>query len=303
MKTILYMLPFIGCCILMLTAICALWIRRQDTGNAKMLEISDLISQGASSFLKSVYKRLFPFVLVACSLLLYISFLPGSQAHPLIALTFFLGAFTSALSGWIGMKVATKANVRTTEAARFSLSRAFKISFLGGTVMGMGVTGLAILGISTSICFLFYFLSPTGLETTDNHIILVILETITGFALGAESVALFARVAGGIYTKAADIGADLVGKIEANIPEDDPRNPATIADNVGDNVGDVAGMGADLFGSYVSTILAAMLLGSEVITRSSLDKLMPILFPLFMGVLGTLLSIVTCSIIKVKESG
>ncbi len=303
MKTIVCMLPFVGGIILVLTMLCARWIRRQDTGSEKMFDISFLISQGASSFLKAVYNRLIPFALVSAILLLGITFVPGSQAHPLIAVTFLLGAFASALSGWIGMKVATDANVRTAQAARYSLARAFKVSFVGGSIMGMGVTGVAILGISGLICLLFCFLSPTGLQVSDDHIILMILETITGFGLGAESVALFARVAGGIYTKAADVGADLVGKIEADIPEDDPRNPATIADNVGDNVGDVAGMGADLFGSFVSTMLAAMLLGSEVTTPSAVDKLMPIFFPLFMGVLGTVLSMATSAMIKVQEFG
>jgi len=303
MDTIIYLLPLIGFIILLFTSNRSSWIRRQDAGDAKMIEISHYISQGATSFLKSVYKSLIPFALVAATLLLGMSFLPNSHTHPLIALTFLLGAFTSAFSGWIGMKVATQANVRTTQAARRSLAQAFKVSFTGGTVMGMGVTGLAILGISCLVCILFYLLAPQGLHTTDSHIILIILETITGFALGAESVALFARVAGGIYTKAADVGADLVGKIEAGIPEDDPRNPATIADNVGDNVGDVAGMGADLFGSYVATILAAMVLGNEVNTPNVSNKLLPIFFPLFMVVLGTLISILTSFIVKIEEGG
>jgi K(+)-stimulated pyrophosphate-energized sodium pump len=303
MNTIIYILPLIGFIILLFTSRRSRWVRQQDAGDNKMVEISWYISQGATSFLKSVYKSLIPFTLVAAMLLLGMSYLPNSHTHPLIALTFLLGAFTSAFSGWIGMKVATQANVRTTQAARRSLAQAFKVSFVGGTVMGMGVTGLAILGISSLVCVLFYWLAPQGLHTTDSHIILVVLETITGFALGAESVALFARVAGGIYTKAADVGADLVGKIEAGIPEDDPRNPATIADNVGDNVGDVAGMGADLFGSYVATILAAMVLGNEVNTHSLSSKLLPIFFPLFMGVVGTFISILASFIVKIREGG
>ena len=303
MYYLLYSLPLVGLAILLLTIWRSRWISRQDAGDKKMVEISEYIAKGATSFLKASYKSMIPFVLITCFLLLVMSFLPNSNTHPIISVTFLLGALTSAISGWIGMKVATKANVRTTQAARYSLAGAFKVSFTGGTVMGMGVTGLAILGISILLCALFYIFAPQDINTTNSHVLLVILETIMGFSLGAEFVALFARVAGGIYTKAADVGADLVGKIEAGIPEDDPRNPATIADNVGDNVGDVAGMGADLFGSYVATILAAMVLGNEVKTLQPNGKLFPIFFPLFIGVVGTLISIATSFIIPIKEGG
>jgi K(+)-stimulated pyrophosphate-energized sodium pump len=302
-NNILYFLPLVGLLILIFTSWRSNWIKRQDAGDEKMVEISQYISKGAASFLKAAYRSIISFALVTCLLLLGMSYLPHSHTHPVIAITFLIGAFTSAASGWIGMKVATQANVRTAQAARSSLANAFKISFTGGTVLGMGVTGLATLGIGLLLCVLFYFLAPQDINTTSRATLLLILETITGFSLGAESVALFARVAGGIYTKAADVGADLVGKIEAGIPEDDPRNPATIADNVGDNVGDVAGMGADLFGSYVATILAAMVLGNEVDTLKQAGRLLPIFFPLFIGVAGTLISILSSFIIKINEGG
>jgi len=303
MQNYLWTLPIVGVFILLFTIIRARWINRQDPGDTRMVEIAHYISQGASSFLRAAYKSIIGFSIITATLLLGLSLLPNQQSHPLIAITFLLGAFTSATAGWIGMKVATKANVRTAQAARSSLSKAFKIAFAGGTVMGMGVTGLATLGISLLLIGLFYFLAPPDIQTTSRGTLLLILETITGFSLGAESVALFARVAGGIYTKAADVGADLVGKVEAGIPEDDPRNPATIADNVGDNVGDVAGMGADLFGSYVATILAAMVLGNEVDTLTTSMRLAPIFFPLLMGVAGTVVSIVASFLIKIKEGG
>ena len=302
-NNILYFLPLVGLLILIFTSWRSNWIKKQDAGDEKMVEISQYISKGAASFLKAAYKSIISFALVTCLLLLGMSYLPHSHTHPIIAITFLIGAFTSAASGWIGMKVATQANVRTAQAARSSLANAFKISFTGGTVLGMGVTGLATLGIGLLLCALFYFLAPQDINTTSRATLLLILETITGFSLGAESVALFARVAGGIYTKAADVGADLVGKIEAGIPEDDPRNPATIADNVGDNVGDVAGMGADLFGSYVATILAAMVLGNEVDTLKQAGRLLPIFFPLFIGVAGTLISILSSFMIKISEGG
>jgi K(+)-stimulated pyrophosphate-energized sodium pump len=302
-NNILYFIPLVGLLILIFTSWRSNWIKKQDAGDEKMVEIAQYISKGAASFLKAAYKSIISFALVTCLLLLGMSYLPNSHTHPLIAITFLLGAFTSAASGWIGMKVATRANVRTAQAARYSLANAFKISFTGGTVMGMGVTGLATLGIGLLLCILFYLLAPQDINTTNRDTLLLILETITGFSLGAESVALFARVAGGIYTKAADVGADLVGKLEAGIPEDDPRNPATIADNVGDNVGDVAGMGADLFGSYVATILAAMVLGNEVDTLKQAGRLLPIFFPLFIGVAGTLISILSSFLVKISEGG
>ena len=300
---LLYLLPLSGLLVLLYTAWCASWIKRQDAGEERMVEVARYIAQGATSFLKAAYKSITIFVLPTCLVLFLLSGAITNHTHPLIAITFLAGAFTSAAAGWIGMRVATQANVRTTQAARSSLAKAFKISFAGGTVMGMGVTGLATLGLSLLLLMLFYVLAPADVTTTSRSTLVVILETLTGFSLGAESVALFARVAGGIYTKAADVGADIVGKLEANIPEDDPRNPATIADNVGDNVGDVAGMGADLFGSYVATILAAMVLGNEVETSSQANILAPILLPLLIGVAGMLLSILATFVVRIRENG
>jgi K(+)-stimulated pyrophosphate-energized sodium pump len=220
------------------------WVMKQDAGDGKMKEISDHIYEGALAFLNAEYRLLTIFVICVSVLLFIVSTIVPST-HWLIVIAFILGAFFSALAGNMGMKIATKTNVRTTQAARTSLPNALKVSFGGGTVMGLGVAGLAVLGLTVFfIAFYNYFM---GGVWTNTHDMTIVLETLAGFSLGAESIALFARVGGGIYTKAADVGADLVGKVEAGIPEDDPRNPATIADNVGDNVGDVAGMGADLF--------------------------------------------------------
>jgi len=238
------------------------WVLKQDAGDGKMKEISDYIYEGALAFLKAEYRLLTFFVIGASILLAAISFIVPTT-HILIVVAFIFGAIFSAFAGNIGMKIATKTNVRTTQAARTSLPQALKVSFGGGTVMGLGVAGLADLGLTTFFIFFFHYFM--GGVWTSTEQMTIVLETLAGFSLGAESIALFARVGGGIYTKAADVGADLVGKVEAGIPEDDPRNPATIADNVGDNVGDVAGMGADLFGSYVATVLAAMVLGNYVI--------------------------------------
>ena len=302
-QNILNSLPLIGLAVLLYTAWRARWIKHQDAGEPKMQEIACYIAQGATSFLKALYKNLIFFAGLACLVLFMLSRSPNNHSHVLIVVTFLLGGFTSAVAGWIGMKVATQANVRTTQAARTSLAQAFKIAFTGGTVMGMGVTGLAVLGLSLLLLLLFYCLAPADIALTSRSTLVIILETLTGFSLGAESVALFARVAGGIYTKAADVGADLVGKLEANIPEDDPRNPATIADNVGDNVGDVAGMGADLFGSYVATILAAMVLGNEVVILNPNNRLYPIVLPLLIGIAGMLISIVATFVVKIREQG
>lgn len=301
MYSTIYFLPLLGLLVLTYTAWRASWIKSQDAGEEKMTDIAHHIAQGATSFLRAAYKSILLFVGLTCLVLLILSRTMTSHTHPLIAITFLLGALTSATAGWIGMKVATQANVRTTQAARKSLSRAFTIAFTGGTVMGMGVTGLATLGLSLLLLILFYFLAPADITTPSRHTLVLILETLTGFSLGAESVALFARVAGGIYTKAADVGADIVGKLEANIPEDDPRNPATIADNVGDNVGDIAGMGADLFGSYVATILAAMVLGNEVDMPGQASNLSPIVLPLFIGIAGMLLSVIATLVVKTSE--
>jgi K(+)-stimulated pyrophosphate-energized sodium pump len=267
-----------------------------------MKEISDYIAEGAMAFLKAEWKILAYFVVIVALLL---GFMANSNesSHWSISISFIIGAVFSATAGYIGMKVATKANVRTAEAAKTSLSRALKVSFTGGSVMGMGVSGLAVLGLGGLFLILKHYFSPDG----DAEGMLRTIEILTGFSLGAESIALFARVGGGIYTKAADVGADLVGKVEAGIPEDDPRNPATIADNVGDNVGDVAGMGADLFGSYVATVLATMVLGQEVTGANKaplLDAfggLSPILLPMLIAGIGIILSIIGTMFVRISD--
>ncbi|RDI15909.1 sodium-translocating pyrophosphatase [Flavobacterium sp. AG291] len=285
------------------------WVLKQDAGDGKMKEISDYIYEGALAFLKAEYRLLTIFVIIASVALAGITFLPGAKTHLLIVIAFIFGAIFSALAGNMGMKIATKTNVRTTQAARSSLPQALKVSFGGGTVMGLGVAGLAVLGLTGFFIFFFhYFMGGTWTTAAD---MTVVLETLAGFSLGAESIALFARVGGGIYTKAADVGADLVGKVEAGIPEDDPRNPATIADNVGDNVGDVAGMGADLFGSYVATVLAAMVLGNYVLRdilvanptfTDAFGGIGPILLPMAIAGFGILFSIVGTMLVKIKDN-
>lgn len=280
------------------------WVLKQDAGDGKMKEISDFIYEGALAFLKAEYRLLAIFVVVASIALAAISYFVPTT-HVLIVVAFVFGAFFSALAGNMGMKIATKTNVRTTQAARSSLPQALKVSFGGGTVMGLGVAGLAVLGL-TSFFIIFYNVFMGG-TWTSNEDMTVVLETLAGFSLGAESIALFARVGGGIYTKAADVGADLVGKVEAGIPEDDPRNPATIADNVGDNVGDVAGMGADLFGSYVATVLAAMVLGNYVIKDMSgsiedaFGGIGPVLLPMAIAGVGIVFSIVGTFFVKITS--
>lgn len=281
------------------------WVLKQDAGDGKMKEISDYIYEGALAFLKAEYKLLAIFVVIASLALAGITFLPGVKTHLLIVVAFIFGALFSAYAGNIGMKIATKTNVRTTQAARSSLPQALKVSFGGGTVMGLGVAGLAVLGLTGFFIIFFNILS--GGVWKDTETMTVVLETLAGFSLGAESIALFARVGGGIYTKAADVGADLVGKVEAGIPEDDPRNPATIADNVGDNVGDVAGMGADLFGSYVATVLAAMVLGNYVIKdmggkiEDAFGGIGPILLPMAIAGFGILFSIIGTMLVKISS--
>ena len=281
------------------------WVLKQDAGDGKMKEISDYIYEGALAFLKAEYRLLTVFVIIASIALAGITFLPGVKTHLLIVVAFIFGAFFSALAGNMGMKIATKTNVRTTQAARTSLPQALKVSFGGGTVMGLGVAGLAVLGLTTFFIVFLHVLS--GGVWQDTEAMTVVLETLAGFSLGAESIALFARVGGGIYTKAADVGADLVGKVEAGIPEDDPRNPATIADNVGDNVGDVAGMGADLFGSYVATVLAAMVLGNYVIKdmggsiQDAFGGMGPILLPMAIAGFGILFSIIGTMVVKISD--
>jgi len=283
------------------------WVMKQDAGDGKMKEISDHIYEGALAFLNAEYRLLAIFVIIV-SILLAIVSLVVPTTHWLIVVAFIFGAIFSAFAGNIGMKIATKTNVRTTQAARTSLPNALKISFGGGTVMGLGVAGLAVLGL-TGFFILFYNYFMGGAEGTFSvDQMTIVLETLAGFSLGAESIALFARVGGGIYTKAADVGADLVGKVEAGIPEDDPRNPATIADNVGDNVGDVAGMGADLFGSYVATVLAAMVLGNYVIKdmggsiSDAFGGIGPILLPMAIAGTGIIISIIGTMLVKINDN-
>ncbi|MGN7721888.1 sodium-translocating pyrophosphatase [Chitinophaga sp. 22620] len=295
--SIVYVIPLFGLIALLFTAIQSAWVTRQDAGNEKMQEIAKHIAEGAMAFLKAEYKILTYFVIIAALLLGYMGYSHESSDWT-IALAFIIGAIFSATAGFVGMKIATKANVRTAQAARSSLSRALKVSFTGGSVMGMGVAGLAVLGLGGLFIILKgYF----GAEANTAEMIKTI-EVLTGFSLGAESIALFARVGGGIYTKAADVGADLVGKVEAGIPEDDPRNPATIADNVGDNVGDVAGMGADLFGSYVATVLATMVLGVETTSTDNYGGLAPVLLPMFIAGIGIILSIIGTFFVRISES-
>jgi K(+)-stimulated pyrophosphate-energized sodium pump len=272
MDKLIYAVPAMGIIGLLYTFIKYNWVSKQEAGNERMKEISTYIADGAMAFLKAEWKILGYFVVIVAILL---GFMASSnhESHWSIAISFIIGAVFSATAGYIGMKVATKANVRTAEAAKSSLSKALNVSFTGGAVMGLGVSGLAVLGLGGLFILIKSYLAPDG----DAAGMLRTIEVLTGFSLGAESIALFARVGGGIYTKAADVGADLVGKVEAGIPEDDPRNPATIADNVGDNVGDVAGMGADLFGSYVATVLATMVLGQQTTSIDNFGGIAPIL--------------------------
>ena len=278
------------------------WVSKQDAGDQKMQDLAKHIADGAMAFLKAEWKVLSYFAIIVGLLLAY-SGTVVENSSPVIAISFLIGAFLSATAGYIGMKVATKANVRTTQAARTSLSRALNVSFTGGTVMGLGVAGLAVIGIG-SLFIIFYHVYVLNFNGGVNGLEMEkALEVLAGFSLGAESIALFARVGGGIYTKAADVGADLVGKVEAGIPEDDPRNPATIADNVGDNVGDVAGMGADLFGSYVATILATMVLGREIVSNDNFGGIAPVLLPMVIAGLGLIFSIIGATLVRVKEGG
>ena len=278
------------------------WVSKQDAGNDRMKEISTYIAEGAMAFLKAEWKILGYFVVIV-GILLAIMATTNPHSHWLIAGAFVVGAVFSATAGYIGMKIATKANVRTAQAARTSLSKALSVSFTGGSVMGLGVAGLAVLGLSGLFIVLKMYFVPDG-SSVNGEEMLRTIEVLTGFSLGAESIALFARVGGGIYTKAADVGADLVGKVEAGIPEDDPRNPATIADNVGDNVGDVAGMGADLFGSYVATVLATIVLGQQTIVTGDdgLGGMSPILLPMLIAGVGILFSIAGTWFVRISDS-
>lgn len=299
MDKLFYVVPALGIVGLLYTFVKFAWVSKQDAGNERMKEISNYIAEGAMAFLKAEYKILTYFVIVG-ALLLGVMGYSNENSHWSIAVAFIIGAFFSALAGFIGMKIATKANVRTAQAARTSLSKALSVSFTGGSVMGLGVAGLAVLGLGGLFIILKMIFAPEA--AVDSHEMERTIEILTGFSLGAESIALFARVGGGIYTKAADVGADLVGKVEAGIPEDDPRNPATIADNVGDNVGDVAGMGADLFGSYVATVLATMVLGRETSAADNFAGLSPILLPMLIAGAGIIFSIIGTFFVRISES-
>ena len=294
MELIVKILPAFGLLALLFVFIKNSWVSKQEIGNDKMEKISKNIADGAMSFLKSEYKILSIFVF-SVAILLYFKGSNEVGSNGMVAFSFVVGAICSALAGFIGMKVATKANVRTTQAARKSLGKALEVAFAGGSVMGLGVVGLGVLGLS-SLFFLYKEMWP-GAENLE-----MVLNVLTGFSMGASSIALFARVGGGIYTKAADVGADLVGKVEAGIPEDHPLNPATIADNVGDNVGDVAGMGADLFESYVGSIIGTMVLGAFIITPEY-SGLGAVYLPLVLAAIGIIMSIIGTFFVKVKEGG
>jgi K(+)-stimulated pyrophosphate-energized sodium pump len=295
---VIYLIPALGVLGLIVMAVKSAWVSAQDAGDAKMTELAGYIANGSMAFLKAEWKVLAYFAVIAAILLAWSGTLVPTSDW-VIAISFLIGAVFSAVAGYFGMKIATKANVRTTQAARTSLPFALKVSFTGGTVMGLGVAGLAVLGIG-SLFIVFYNMYVVSVGGSVNGLEMEkAIEVLAGFSLGAESIALFARVGGGIYTKAADVGADLVGKVEAGIPEDDIRNPATIADNVGDNVGDVAGMGADLFGSYVATILATMVLGREIAVVDNFDGLSPILLPMVIAGLGIIFSIIGCAMVRI----
>ena len=291
MELMIQFLPAFGILALIFVFIKNRWVTKQDVGNEKMARIAQNIAEGAMSFLKAEYKILSVFV-VAVAILLFFKGQSETGSNGMVAVSFIVGAVCSALAGFIGMKVATKANVRTTNAAQKSLGKALEVAFAGGAVMGLGVVGLGVLGLSG----LFAFYSSQGWNITE------ILNVLSGFSLGASSIALFARVGGGIYTKAADVGADLVGKVEAGIPEDHPLNPATIADNVGDNVGDVAGMGADLFESYVGSIIGTMVLGA-LITTPNFNGLGAVYLPMALAAVGIIMSIIGTFFVRVKEGG
>lgn len=300
-SSVLYLAPAFGIVGLIVMAVKAAWVSKQNAGEAKMQELAKHISDGAMAFLKAEWRILGIFVVITAALLAYsgtIHEVGGRAIHSswVICIAFILGAVFSATAGFIGMKIATRANVRTTQAARTSLKHALAVSFTGGSVMGIGVASLAVLGLGGLFIVFLQMFADLGANQVRTAI-----EVLTGFSLGAESIALFSRVGGGIYTKAADVGADLVGKVEAGIPEDDVRNPATIADNVGDNVGDVAGMGADLFGSYVATILATMVLGQEIKVVDSFGGLSPILLPMIVCGLGLIFSIVGTFFVRIGD--
>jgi len=302
MDNLIYAVPAMGVLGLLYTLWKFNWVSKQDAGNDRMKEISTYIAEGAMAFLKAEWKVLGYFVVIV-GILLAVMAGANPHSHWSIAIAFVLGAVLSATAGYIGMKAATKANVRTAQAARTSLAKALNVSFTGGAVMGVGVAGLAVLGLGGLYIALKAYFAPGA--AIDSEEMVRTIEVLTGFSLGAESIALFARVGGGIYTKAADVGADLVGKVEAGIPEDDPRNPATIADNVGDNVGDVAGMGADLFGSYVATVLATIVLGQQTTIVGGTDSLggfSPIILPMLIAGVGILFSIIGTLFVRISET-
>ncbi len=300
-NNLIYFIPVLGLVGIVFMLGKSAWVTKQESGDAAMNELAGYIADGAMAFLRAEWKILSYFVVIAAILLAW-SGTTVATSSPVIAISFITGAFLSAFAGFIGMRIATKANVRTTQAARTSLAQALKVSFTGGTVMGLGVAGLAIIGLGSLfiVFYTVYVKNVAGSQINGEHMARA-LDVLAGFSLGAESIALFARVGGGIYTKAADVGADLVGKVEAGIPEDDVRNPATIADNVGDNVGDVAGMGADLFGSYVATMLATMVLGREIVSHDLFGGIAPILLPMVIAGLGLIFSIVGASFVKIKN--
>ncbi len=311
-QNLIYLIPVLGIIALIYTVVKSAWVSKQDAGTDKMKDIAERIAVGAMAFLKAEYRVLSIFV-VSVAILLGVT-ANAETSHPMVALSFIVGALCSGFAGFIGMRVATKANVRTTNAARTGLAKALEVAFAGGSVMGLGVVGLGLLGLG--LLFIIYSTvfgisgdTPAELQTSVERVITI----ITGFSFGASSIALFARVGGGIYTKAADVGADLVGKVEAGIPEDHPLNPATIADNVGDNVGDVAGMGADLFESYVGSIIGTMVLGAAFIGNSLINGesflndgfngLSAVLLPMLLAGTGILTSIIGTFFVKVKEGG
>ena len=302
-QVITLMVPILGVVALLFTFWKSSWVSKQDVGTERMAGIAKNIADGAMAFLRAEYRVLAIFV-AAVAVLLFFSGSVSEDSSPLVAVSFIAGAICSALAGFIGMRVATKANVRTTNAARTSLGKALEIAFAGGAVMGLGVVGLGVLGLGTLFLIYSNIFGITTLDSVDK-----VINVITGFSFGASSIALFARVGGGIYTKAADVGADLVGKVEAGIPEDHPLNPATIADNVGDNVGDVAGMGADLFESYVGSIIGTMVLGATFMTTFSkmdagdFDSLNAVYLPLILAAVGILTSILGTFFVRVKEGG
>lgn len=301
MSYITYLVPALGLVGLLVMFFKRGWVVRQDGGSPEMKTIADAIADGALAFLKAEWRVLIVFGLIVSVILGYSGTLVENSSA-FIGISFLVGAFISAFAGYIGMNIATKSNVRTTQAARTSLTKALEVSFTGGSVMGIGVASLAVLGLGG--LFIILYSTFIGDSTDVNGLPMErVLEVLAGFSLGAESIALFARVGGGIYTKAADVGADLVGKVEAGIPEDDPRNPATIADNVGDNVGDVAGMGADLFGSYVATILATMVLGREIVAQGTdnFGGIAPILLPMVIAGVGLISSIIGMLLVRVSD--